>query len=108
MAAEIPRVIPVPSDFDSSGFVGHSYALPPESLPIKTVKERYYHPYKVSKSEFDYAVNFLLEIEEEVYALCANATYMQEKTIKDNKRFLKQFFDLLRKPNRIEKSIVRQ
>ena len=104
----IPRVIAIPYDFDYSGFVGQPYAIPHESLPIKTVAERYYHPYKVSENEFNYAIEFFRGIEEDVYALCDSAIYMQEKTIKNNKRFLENFFDLLRKPNRIKKSIVRQ
>lgn len=36
------KAIPVPYDFDYSGLVNAPYAVPHESLPIKTVRERYF------------------------------------------------------------------
>ena len=44
-AAAPGQAIPVPYDFDYSGFVDTSYALPPEELQIATVRERYYRGY---------------------------------------------------------------
>ncbi len=104
----IQRVVAIPYDFDYSGFVGQSYAIPHESLPIKTVQERYFHPYKVSQQEFEKAVEYYQAIEEDVYAICEKATYMRENTIKDNKHFFRKFFDLVRKPKRIKSQIVRK
>jgi hypothetical protein len=38
-------VIPVPYDFDFSGLVGASYAMPPEELHINSVRQRFYRGY---------------------------------------------------------------
>jgi len=39
------RLLAVPYDFDFSGAVGAPYAVPPEQLPIKSVRERWYRGY---------------------------------------------------------------
>jgi hypothetical protein len=39
------QVIPVPYDFDFSGFVDTIYALPPSELEISSVRDRYYRGY---------------------------------------------------------------
>jgi hypothetical protein len=39
------RLLAVPYDFDFSGAVGAPYAVPPEQLPIKSVRERLYRGY---------------------------------------------------------------
>jgi hypothetical protein len=38
-------VIPIPYDFDYSGFVGPPYATPPDQLKINDVKQRFYRGY---------------------------------------------------------------
>ena len=38
-------VIPIPYDFDYSGFVGAPYAMPPEQLGIQNVRQRFYRGY---------------------------------------------------------------
>ena len=38
-------LVPVPYDFDFSGFVGAPYATPPEQVPIGDVRQRYYRGY---------------------------------------------------------------
>ena len=41
------QTIPVPYDFDFSGFVDASYALPPSELELSSVRDRYYRGYCV-------------------------------------------------------------
>ena len=37
--------MPVPYDFDFSGLVGTPYATPPDQVPIKNVRTRFYRGY---------------------------------------------------------------
>ena len=101
------KVIALPYDFDYSGFVGQNYAVPHESLPIKDVNERYFFSYKISEEEFYQTVEYYLSIEEDVYRICDEATYMSKKTIKYNKAYLKDFFDLLRNPKRLKPKMIK-
>lgn len=104
----VKRVVALPYDFDYSGFVDQSYAVPHESLPIENVTERYFMPYKIKNNEFKAMVEYFLSIETKLYNYCDTATYMSEDTIRLNKRHLKSFFDLLRNPDRLRPNVVRK
>ena len=39
---EYDKGVPIPYDFDYSGFVGTNYAIPRSTLPIESVEERYF------------------------------------------------------------------
>ena len=100
------RPCAIPYDFDYAGFVGHSYAVPHESLPIEDVNERYFFKYKLSEGEFFAMVNYYLSIEDSVNGIIDEAVYLSEKERAKCKDYLKSFFDLLRKPKRIKSDIV--
>ena len=44
-ASALSGIVPVPYDFDVSGFVNAPYALPPESLNLNSVRDRRYRGY---------------------------------------------------------------
>ena len=44
-AAATSNLLPVPYDFDYSGLVDAPYAVPPEGMPVKSVRKRYYRGY---------------------------------------------------------------
>ncbi len=104
---DIDRVVALPYDFDYSGFVGQSYAVPHESLPIKSVQERYFFNYKITEEEYLRMVEYFLSLENDIYKFCDDATYMSEKTIRANKSFLKEFFDLLRAPKWLKREMIK-
>ncbi|MBT8218421.1 MAG: hypothetical protein KJP00_01260, partial [Bacteroidia bacterium] len=101
------RVVAVPYDFDYAGVVGQHYARPAENLPITSVRDRYFVPYPVQEDEFDKMVEFYLDLEDEIYALCDSAIYMTQKSIDENKKFISKFFDILRKPQKFKPEVVK-
>jgi len=105
---DVKKVIAVPYDFDYSGFVGTDYAVPAPTLPIQNVHERFFFPTnKMSEQEFNRMVKYFLSIEQDIYKLCDEATYMKPKTIEGNKKYLASFFRLLKKPERIKSNFVK-
>ena len=44
-------LVPVPYDFDFSGLVNAPYALPPEEIPVGSVRERRYHHYCIHNAQ---------------------------------------------------------
>ena len=101
--ADQPKIIALPYDFDYAGFVGQSYAVPHESLPIRSVHDRYFFKYPVTEAEADFAINFFTEKKEEILTYCRNATYMNPDAIEDNIKYLMEFFDELeQKPDKIK------
>lgn len=102
-----PRTEFIAYDFDYAGFVGNSYAVPADILPIKSVHERYFFSYKTTDEEIDDAIAYFLEKEEAIYAACAAADYLDEETREKCQEYLRPFFDLLREPRRFKKAIGR-
>ena len=104
--ADVPKILALPYDFDYAGFVGQKYAVPHESLPIRTVHNRYFFKYEVTLEEAEMAIKYYQEKQDEIIAYCRNATYMNENTIKDNIKYLMEFFDdINEKPDKIIKSL---
>lgn len=92
-------------DFDYAGFVGNSYAVPADILPIKSVHQRYFFSYSITEEEIDQAIIYFLKKEEDLYAACANADYLDEKSRESSQEYLHSFFDLLRKPEKLKRKI---
>lgn len=105
---KINQVIALPYDFDYAGFVGQNYAIPNDVLPIESIHERYYNKYKMKENEFNSLINYFLSKENEIMEYCESATYMTQKTIEQNKKYLSSFFELCRHPNRIKRDFVRK
>ena len=101
------RVVALPYDFDYAGFVGQRYAVPHESLPITSIHDRYFFSYKVSESEFKYMVEYYLSMEDKIYEVIDQATYLQPKTINKCKEYLKSYFNELRRPDRLKSKVVK-
>ena len=104
----VKKVMAVPYDFDYSGFVGTDYAVPASSLPIKSVHDRYFFSTnKMTEEEFDRMVKYFLSIQQDIYKLCDDATYMSEKTRTANKKYLAPFFKLLKSPEKLKDDFVK-
>lgn len=103
----IARVVALPYDFDYSGFVGHIYAVPHESLGIEDVHERYFFNFSVTEPEFNATVDYYKSMEGDIYAAIDSASYLDEKSRKECKEYLEGFFDLLDRPQRLKPLIVR-
>jgi hypothetical protein len=108
LIAKLPqyqRVIALPYDFDYSGFVGQSYAVPAASLPITSVHEKHFMPYVISQEEFDFAVKYYQSLKQTILAKCDNASYLKPSTIEANKRHILEFYEELDRPDRLIKNI---
>ncbi|MBT8221508.1 MAG: hypothetical protein KJP00_16890 [Bacteroidia bacterium] len=104
----IEKIVALPYDFDFSGFVGQSYAEPKEDLPIKSVKERYFFPFKISDAEYDYMIAYYQSLEKPVMDLLDKATYMAEETRQDCSAYLAEFFEAIKDPKALKPYIKRR
>ncbi len=102
------EIIIVPYDFDYSGFVNQSYALPHPDLPIEDVRSRYFFSgYKLNERDYEKMMTYYLSFKDKVNDLCEESTYMSDKTISGNKKYLNDFFKLLEKPKRLRITMVK-
>jgi hypothetical protein len=100
--------IPVPYDFDYSGLVNAQYAVPAQGLPIGSVRERLYRGPCKTEAELEQALAPFREKEAEVLALPASleALGLDEGQRKNAEKYLREFFDLIGRPDRVKKTFV--
>jgi hypothetical protein len=89
------KVIPIGYDFDYAGLVGALYAVPHESLPIKSVKERYYKGTDCTKQQVQALNTFFLDKKEDVIAYSQYFPFLEKDGHREIDTYLKEFFALL-------------
>ncbi len=82
----------VPYDFDYSGLVNASYAVPGENLGISSVRERYYLGLCRSDEAFMEAIEHINQYREEILQEVNNFTYLDEKSKNDIIFYLVEYF----------------
>jgi len=106
--AALTGVVPIPYDFDYSGFVDAPYAVPPEQLKVTSVTQRLYRGYCVSTDQMPAVIAEYKAHKAEMMAVIEsdprlNATFKGKTT-----RFLDGFFTLLDDPARVDSQIVKK
>ncbi len=83
---------PVPYDFDYSGLVNASYAIPGENLGLTSVTQRYYLGRCGSEAEYQAAIQKLVDHREEILELIQNFPYLSEKFRGNAIGYIESFF----------------
>jgi hypothetical protein len=84
--------IPVPYDFDYSGFVNANYAIPGDNLGITSVTQRYFLGPCRSEEAFKQIFSYFNEKSEEIYNLVESFEYLSEKEKNRAIEYLDEFF----------------
>jgi len=87
--------IAVPYDFDWTGLVNASYAIPHEDIGTASVRERIYTGICRSKEVFQKDLEIFAENKDEFYMLVNEFPYLNTKEKRDVTRYLDEFFDRL-------------
>jgi len=100
------NVIPVPYDFDYSGFVNAPYAIPPESINVPNVRTRYYRGYCRHNDQLPEAVAHFQSRREAILGVINNATYLSERNRRSAREYIDEFYAILSDPARFNRLIV--
>lgn len=100
--------IPVPYDFDYSGLVNTTYAVPNPDLGIKTVTERLFRGICRTPEEFQSVFDQYVQKKEEVLQLIEAMEPMGKAARNYCRRYIEQFYQILENPRSADASIVRQ
>lgn len=87
----------IPYDFDYSGFVNTDYAIPFETLPIKSVRERYFMGICRTEEVYRNALREFSEKKDEFIKVINDFPYLGEKSKKQSIEYLMGFFNGLEK-----------
>jgi hypothetical protein len=105
--ANASAVVPVPYDFDFSGFVDSPYAGPPPSIPIDRLTQRWYRGYCPNSVEVPAVVAEFQAHRAEMMALLNNEPRLNAAFRGKATKFLEGFFTLLDDPGRVQSQIVK-
>jgi len=107
------RPYPVPFDFDFAGIVDARYAVPDHTLPIRSVRTRLFRGFCADQmnrrpEEYQGVYDLFLEKKEEIYDLWRNQVGLDPDRLKDTLEYLDDFYEILEKPERIQREILEQ
>ena len=100
-----PLPVPVPYDFDYSGIVNASYAIPGENLGLLSVTERYYLGPCRDDHHYLTAIEHIQKKKDRILEIVESSPYLDEKNSKEMLRYLKSYFSLAEKPESLLRSL---
>jgi len=98
-------VIPIPYDFDYSGTINANYAVPPEELPIESVRERYFRGYCRFPGTYENTVAIFNENKEEIYDVYRNFELLNEKKKNQILKYYDAFYKIVNDPKHLERKL---
>jgi len=98
--------IPVPFDFDFSGFVDAPYALPAEHLPIKSVKERHFNGYCKPEQQYIDVFNYFLNLRDTINHTITTFNYLPQRQRNELIRYTSEFFDIIASDSKRKSRII--
>jgi hypothetical protein len=102
-AATAAGVVPVPYDYDSSGFVDAPYAEPPEGMKIT---DRFYHRYCATRPALGAVIDEFRARRQAMLALVENEPHLDAAFRDKAERYLQSFFAELDDPSRVKRDII--
>lgn len=100
------KLVPVPYDFDSSGFVDASYALPDERLAITDVRQRLYRGHCETLEAIKPRFAQFEAKRQEIVALFTSQAGLSERTLKRSTSYIDEFFATLADPKKAERAFT--
>lgn len=97
--------IPVPYDFDLSGLVNTEYAAPPEFLPTRFVRTRYYRGLCQPPGVLDDAIAHTQSKRREIIDLIQKTAELEPRTKKKTLKYMDEFFEILDDPRKQRKEL---
>lgn len=101
-----PPLIPVPYDFDASGFVDAHYAVPPAGSGVRSVTTRLFRGYCRHNDTLPAARQLFLIHEQEMLTLVQNETRLNDRSRNKTLKYLEDFFEVLSDDKEFEKEIT--
>jgi hypothetical protein len=100
------ELIPVPYDFDSSGFVNAPYANPPVGVPVRTVRSRYFRGLCQFNAQTTEAAHQILQNRAAMLSAVNDTPTLSDSRKKSTVEYLEEFFGDLSDPGKLQHQIL--
>jgi len=101
----IPKYV-IPYDFDSTGLVNAHYALPPNELKVRNIRQRLYRGFCLSNDLLPQHLAFFNEKKPEILALFTSNTHLTDKNRKKAIEYIEEFYEVINDPKKLSKEIT--
>jgi len=105
---DVDPMIPVPYDFDQSGFVSAPYAKPDPRLGIRNVRQRLYRGRCVNNDHIAESLDRFRDRRDSVYALINEQKGLDAKVRKTVVSYVDDFYELIDNPKWVESRIYKK
>jgi hypothetical protein len=96
----------IPYDFDASGLVNAHYAVPPDGLKVRNIRQRLYRGFCVHNDKLPQAVARFNEKKPDIMALFEDNTHLTKKTRNNTIDYIEDFYEVLNDPKRFKREIT--
>lgn len=102
------KIIPLPYDFDMTGWVNPSYATVNSTLGISSVQDRVYRGFKRDQEYFDQVREQFIEKKSQLIQIVSSFEneFSNPKEYENMFEFMEDFFEVLESDSKFEKAIV--
>lgn len=105
-SGETTGLVPVPYDFDYSGFVDTPYSVPPENIPVSDVRSRYFRGPCRFRDQIPATVALFQAKRAELLAVIANEPRLSEGSKRSTTNYLGSFFATLDDPQKLQRELT--
>lgn len=102
---DVDPLLAIPYDFDQSGLVDAPYAVPPEQLRIRSVRQRVYRGRCVNNEYLEESIRQFENSRDALYALVAEQERLDSRVRKDIVRYIDDFYEIIDDPRDVEHKI---
>ncbi len=99
-------LVPAPYDFDFSGFVSAPYAAPPESIPIRDVRQRYYRGLCRHNEQVPAVLEHFRSRRDSINAVIAGEARLTDARRRTAQTYIDDFYELINDPERVQRLII--
>jgi len=101
-----PKYVPVPYDFDFSGYVGTYYAIPDPKIPIESIFQRIYRGPCVELDTILSVLELFNRKKPEIYSLILDFEYLEQKEREKILRYFDKFYKTLNNDHKIKREFI--
>jgi len=99
--------VAVPYDFDWCGLVNAPYAKPAPQIGTTSVRLRVFRGYKRAQEEYEPIIKQFNSSKAQIYNLCSSNPYLSEKSKKDSKKYLDEFYKMINDPKQVKAQFIK-
>lgn len=102
------KIIPLPYDFDMSGFINPSYAVINQTLGINNIRDRKYRGFKRDEDDFQKVREVFMAKKQAMYDLMKSyeVDFENPKEFKEAYSYIESFFEIIEDDSQFKKNIL--